>query len=124
MKRIPAPRNLLFLVLLISSLLILASDRVIGLSFQLLAWVLFAFDIRRKTLGAIASCIIAGALTLSPLDLGFHWTGNFHGFGHPRIVPYLIGLPSPEGWAAASRREIVLGGCIRHGNAPRYLVVW
>jgi hypothetical protein len=44
--------------------------------------------------------------------------------GSPRWVPLMMGYPSPEGLEAASRGEIVLGGCIINGFEPRWVWVW
>src|SRR5262245_25742174 len=36
-----------------------------------------------------------------------------------RLVPILYGLPSPEGFDAAERGEVALGGCTVTGNNPQ-----
>jgi len=44
--------------------------------------------------------------------------------GPPRFVPLIMGSPSDEDVAREARGEVVLGGCILRGNAPRWVWVW
>lgn len=44
--------------------------------------------------------------------------------GPPRFVPLVMGLPTQETYERAQRGELILGGCIVHGNEPRWLWVW
>lgn len=44
--------------------------------------------------------------------------------GPPRFVPLIMGAPRDEDVAREERGEVVLGGCILRGNAPRWVMVW
>lgn len=44
--------------------------------------------------------------------------------GPPRFVPLIMGSPTAEDSAREERGEVVLGGCILRGNAPRWVWVW
>lgn len=47
-----------------------------------------------------------------------------HSFDVPRIMPYMIGLPSPEARKAAERGEVWLHGCVYTGREPKWVIVW
>ena len=36
------------------------------------------------------------------------------------VLPIMYGLPAPEGFAAAERKEVVLGGCFLAFDSPRW----
>lgn len=44
--------------------------------------------------------------------------------GPPRLVPYVIGLPSQAAVQSARQGDVVLGGCIRTGFEPLFILVW
>lgn len=44
--------------------------------------------------------------------------------GPPRFVPLIMGSPTDEDVAREERGEVLLGGCILRGNAPRWVWVW
>ena len=57
--------------------------------------------------------------TLIPLDFTFIDLD-----GPPKIVPYVMGFPTEEAFAAAERGELVLGSCMVNGLEPKKVVVW
>ncbi len=58
-------------------------------------------------------------LTVQPLDISIKNVP-----GHPRFVPYVIGLPSAESFKKSEQGEVVLGGCIHTGFEPKWILVW
>jgi hypothetical protein len=58
-------------------------------------------------------------LTFSPMDVLPIPKG-----GPPRLVPLVMGLPTRETAERAKRSEVILGGCIVSGFAPKYYLVW
>jgi hypothetical protein len=44
--------------------------------------------------------------------------------GPPRFVPLVLGAPNDRDIARERRGEVVLGGCIMHGNDPKWVLVW
>ena len=44
--------------------------------------------------------------------------------GPPRFVPLVMGSPTEQDVARAENNEVMLGGCILRGNAPRWVWVW
>jgi hypothetical protein len=44
--------------------------------------------------------------------------------GPPRFVPLIMGAPGEPDVAQADRGEVMLGGCIMHGNEPKWVWVW
>ena len=54
-----------------------------------------------------------------PVDISFQ---NYP--GPPRFVPLIMGMPNPEEFVRQERGEVILGGCIRRGNEPKWVLVW
>jgi hypothetical protein len=44
--------------------------------------------------------------------------------GPPRIVPYLIGYPTPDLLEEAQKGNLVCGGCSYTGLEPEWVLVW
>jgi hypothetical protein len=44
--------------------------------------------------------------------------------GPPRFVLLIMGSPTDEDVVREALGEVVLGGCIRRGNEPRWVWVW
>jgi len=59
------------------------------------------------------------AVTIQPFDITFRDVP-----GSPKLVPYIMGLPSEEAKLKESQGEIVLGGCIVSGFEPKWVLVW
>jgi hypothetical protein len=67
--------------------------------------------------------IVAWAIFLltmvSPLDISVRNVP-----GGPRIVPFVMGLPSPVGRQMEARGDIAFGSCVRSGLEPKWVIVW
>ena len=63
--------------------------------------------------------IVAILTTLLPVDVSLH-----NAPGPPRFVPLEMGLPAPEMMEAATRGEVMLGGCMVTGYEARWVWVW
>ncbi len=56
---------------------------------------------------------------LLPIDISLQ---NYP--GPPRFVPLIMGAPREADIARQERGEVMLGGCILRGNAPKWVWVW
>src|SRR5262245_4541715 len=93
--------------------------RFIAFPFLVAAWVFFfKFGSRdlRASLAIWAVCLL---LCFSPIDLL-----PFPRGGRLRLVPLVMGFPSPETVQRAKRGEVILGGCLVSGFEPKYYLVW
>jgi hypothetical protein len=106
-------------VLVVSTLFWVIAARNISLPFLAVAWVLFL----KSGSSAVRKVAVAWgvwlALSFSPIDVMLIPKG-----GPPRLVPYVFGYPTNETAEKAKRGEVVLGGCIVNGLAPKYYLVW
>ena len=116
-----------FFKLLLCPALFLVAIGLLLTSFRLTAFVLlialaisyfhFLYTSRTRLMRVIfVSFLVAVFL---PIDVSLQ---NFP--GPPRFVPLVMGLPTPEAAARASRGEMMLGGCIVSGHEPRWVWVW
>jgi len=55
--------------------------------------------------------------TVFPVDV------QVRGFGSPRLVPLVMGLPGPELREKAARGEVILGGCMISGTEPKWILI-
>jgi hypothetical protein len=107
-------------LLCLSVLWLLFGFRLIGL---LAFAVLFFVYLSSQTVGRAKRLGWAWAVfvlcMVSPLDISLRNVA-----GGPRIVPYVMGLPSPLGRAEEARGKVVFGGCVVSGLEPRWVIVW
>ena len=97
-----------------------ASPRLLSLPFYFSMCILgclWAFNGRWKPV-ALAWTLFVGT-TFIPVDIRpSHWIGR------PKVLPVLMGLPSPRAKEAVDRGEVWLGGCVVHWNDPRWVIIW
>lgn len=106
----------------VSSLVFIVSPRLLSAPFLLASYVLLFLFLRRKRprlRWLLLTWALFLGLSLSPIDISLH---DYP--GPPRLVPWVIGLPTEEMWEQAERHEIVLGGCLMGGNPPKYILLW
>ena len=97
-------------------------------SFRLVAFIvagLFLFvlafkfsKLNRQLMGSLVLVVFI-VMSIQPFDISF-----INVPGSPRIVPYVIGLPTPKARKEAEKGDVVLGGCFIMGNHPKWLLVW
>jgi hypothetical protein len=107
------------LILLSSSFFWLLAFRFVSLPFLIGSWVLFIKFGGRDLRPSLATWAVGLALTFSPIDVC-----PFPRGGPPRLVPLVMGLPTPQTADRANRGEVMLGGCIVSGLEPKYYFVW
>lgn len=114
-----------FVVLLASTFFSLVAWRFVSLPFLVVAWVLFLrfwlfARFRRNRIRPLLSAWTAWLiLTFSPIDVLPLPKG-----GPPRLVPFVMGLPTRETTERANRGEVILGGCLVSGFEPKYYLAW
>ncbi len=59
------------------------------------------------------------ASSMAPFDLTF-----ISYPGPPRFVRLIAGLPTPQGYLLLRQHQAVWAGCMRHGNEPKWVLVW
>ena len=110
-------------VLIFMALVIWATHtfRILPIIFALMAIpALVYWRLYRRDIIKITFVVIFIALTVMPFDITFRNVP-----GGPKIVRYVFGLPGDgELLRAAKRGELVLGGCVRMGRTPRWILVW
>lgn len=109
------------LILLALSYFSLIAFRFIALPVLIATWVVFVRLGKRDLRPPLILCMIWLALTFSPVDIA---PIPNRGGGPPRLVPLVMGLPTPETLERAKRGEVKLGGCIVSGFEPQYYLVW
>ncbi len=67
----------------------------------------------------VSSLILFYVVTLIPVDITFL---NFD--VPPKLVPYVIGMPTDDVIFASYRGDVVLGGCILNGLQASKVLVW
>lgn len=94
--------------------------RFASFPFLVAAWVLY-FLFKKSRVGLVAGVwALWLALSFSPVDIF-----PFRHGGPPRLVPLVMGLPTPQMAERATRGEIILGGCRVSGLEPKYyFVIW
>jgi uncharacterized membrane protein YphA (DoxX/SURF4 family) len=96
------------------------TSRIVGLViliFLVLAYVTISIHGRGKHIAR--GWFVFMAITIQPFDVRFL---DFP--GPPKFVPYIIGYPTGESVAKASRGEVILGGCLASGFEPKWVLVW
>lgn len=90
-----------------------------SLVFLLITPALFRWRLYRD--GWVVLAVFAGylGLYLVPFDITFRDVP-----GPPRVVRYVVGLPSGEALALARNGDVVLHGCVRMGLEPHWVWVW
>ena len=81
-------------------------------------WALVRRRRRHALLGFPLLAIPAGLMLFGPARVSFQPTAELG----MRIVPIAYGLPTAEGFAAAKRGEIELGGCIVAPGYPQVVI--
>ncbi len=114
-KILPGP-ILLFSYLLVSYDSYRATASVIFLA--VIACYLY-FLITSKTKWLQLASVAFLIATLLPIDISLQ---DYP--GPPRFVPLIMGTPTEEDAERAERGEVLLGGCILRGNAPKWVWVW
>jgi len=108
------------LLILLSGVWLAISFRFTAIPFYILV---IAMLVRVYRGSSFRPLVIATALfilvTLQPLDITFRSVP-----GSPRLVPYVMGLPTAETRERAESGEFVLGGCVVNGLEPRWVLVW
>lgn len=106
-------------VLVIATLFWLGvSMRFISLPFLVIGWGLY-FNKKPSIRPAFICLSLFIPLTFSPVDVM-----PLHKRWPPRLVPLVMGLPTPETAERARKGEVILGGCIVSGFEPKYYLVW
>jgi len=107
-------------VALISALWLIVSFRYVAVpAYLAMVLLLFAAAYGIGLRGAVVAVGVFVLATLSPVDIRLP---SFE--GSPRLVPYVMGLPTSATVEKAARGEVVLGGCIVSGFEPQWVLVW
>jgi len=96
------------------------APRTVGLI--ILAFLIVAYitiSLHRSSKLIVKGWFVFMAVTIQPFDITFRDVP-----GSPKLVPYIMGLPSEEAKLKESQGEIVLGGCIVSGFEPKWVLVW
>ena len=108
-----------FPVLICATLFGAVAFRFVSLPFLIAAWVFFIKYGRVTIRPSLITLAIWVPLTFSTIDIH-----SIPKVGRPRLVPLVMGLPTPETLDRAKRGEVILGGCIVFGFEPKYYLVW
>lgn len=107
---------------LLASFLLVSSDSyratasVIFLA-VIACYIHFLITSQTKWLQLASTAFLLAALL--PIDISLQ---NYP--GPPRFVPLVMGTPTEADIAREERGEVMLGGCILRGNAPKWVWVW
>lgn len=108
-------------VLLVSSLAVLQYSFRVSAAILLLVligcYIRFLFTSKTTLLRSVFVAFLITAFL--PVDISFL---NYP--GPPRFVQLIMGMPGPEDFVQRERGEVMLGGCIMRGNAPKWVLVW
>jgi len=105
-------------LLILSTFFWFSAFRFISFPFLVATWILLLTFKARLSLPVLSVWAVWLALSFSPVDIYPLPKG-----GPPRLVPLVMGLPTPETVERAKRGEVILGGCIVTGFEPKYYLV-
>jgi hypothetical protein len=108
------------LLFFLSIVILILAPRIMGLvifTFTVLMYI--SYFLHRKSSLIIIPWILFLICIAMPFDISLR---NLP--GPPRVVKYIVGYPSNQGFEMIQKGEAISGGCISMGYDPIWVLVW